>query len=191
MTKRQKDNLITVAIGDHDWGDRLQTVNNQPVDFVEQLVTRLMNENCHLPYEWKLSLALDYRIVSFKSALNVITNRQSNRPFFLLFCLEPSDQQYYQEVTATQHNLFCTHVPKLCLLVDLVPISYVQCSFQLPTSVAACQATSQKSFQAVNFQTPNKKLTIVPACHATSQGRAWGSQCWACPRGCCCTQPMK
>ena len=45
MTKRHKDNLITVAIGDHDRGDRLQTVNDQPVDFVEQLVARLKSEN--------------------------------------------------------------------------------------------------------------------------------------------------
>ena len=38
-------NLVTMAIRDHDWGDGLQTVNDQPVDFVEQLVARLIHES--------------------------------------------------------------------------------------------------------------------------------------------------
>ena len=33
--------LVTMSIWNHDWSDRLQAVDNQPVDLVEQLVARL------------------------------------------------------------------------------------------------------------------------------------------------------
>ena len=36
-----------------------------------------------------------------------------------------------------------------------------------------------------------QKNDLLPVCHETSRGRAWGSRCWASPRGCCCTPPSQ
>ena len=158
MTKRQKDNLITVAIRDHDRGDRLQTVNNQPVDFVEQLVTRLMNENCHLPYEWKLSLALDYRIVSFKSALNVTTNRQSNQPFCLFFCLEAFRSSILPGSYSNSAQLVLYPRPKTVLVGWSCP--NIICTVQLPTSnkCGCLPGDISKKFPSCQFSITQSKI---------------------------------
>ena len=152
--------LVTMSIWNHDWSDRLQAVDNQPVDLVEQLVARLPCKTVN--YRARQSIIM---INSNKGSLRHFSSSTESiclftQPFKSEFdsvspCMTPT--------THTRYN--CTHAnlsrnKHSTKLASLLPVY--------------CQ-----------------KFDLLPVCHETSRGRAWGSRCWASPRGCCCTPPSQ